>query len=163
MKTRREILRSATAVAALGMVGVAPAALAAGGDDPIYAAILAHRESGLALARTCYEEPSFKAPNARTPEWEADLETWRASQVAAGDAEFDAQWAMLDVEPTTVAGVLAFLDYLTEKAVKGSDGYHDWFDRAAEPGEDARYRVAFEHDATRFVSQSLKRLLSVPT
>lgn len=77
---------------------------------------------------------------------------------AAIDASFGAQWAMLDVEPTTVAGVIALLDYMTEFS---ANGYRGWSDRDAEPGEKASLgSVSFKDDAMHFASRSLKRLLA---
>ena len=122
----------------------------------------AHWAAEEALGRACEGEPSYDAPNAHTPEWEAERDAWRAGQVAAGNAEFDAQWAILETEPTTVAGVLALLDYVV--AFKDY-GWREFYDRGLEDYELTGHAihdergVSFEDDAMRFASRHLKRLL----
>ena len=122
-------------------------------DDPIYAAMRAHDEAEAALSANARSEPSF-GENAAHDAW--DL----ASEVLC-EAEAEAAWAILKVEPTTVAGVIAFLDYVPAFS---RNGFNSWPEREATEDDDGGpnkwHGVKFEDDAMRFVSRQLKRLLA---
>ena len=144
-------LSAAVATLALGSLGAA--ANDFGSDDPIHAAIQAHWLAEQALGEVCDQEPQLDAPK-------AERDAWCAAQDTAGDAEFDAQWAILDVEPTTVAGVIALLDYIVSFR---RNGWREFCDRGLEDHEKSgtagdRRGVSFEDDAMRFAAKALVRL-----
>lgn len=81
-------------------------------DDPIIAAIEAHRVAYSAWRRAA-EAPGAPSPdNGRT----AAEELHTRAEAAA--------WALLDVTPTTPAGLLALVTYAADFVVAG----HDWPD-----------------------------------
>jgi hypothetical protein len=110
--TRRRFLSTAATLAAGGAaLGLAiPPALAT--DDPIFVAIEAHKA---AFARVIAAIDVEQAAEAATPRGmrETDEHYLRAGEAvsAAWEAEGDAAIELLNVYPTTMAGVMALLEY----------------------------------------------------
>ena len=100
--SRRAVLAGATALSALGVPEIAESAM----PDPILAAIEAHKAAWHAYV-DFIRAPAY-ANEVRVP---ADLEE-QAGELF--DEVHGVAETMLDVRPTTVAGVLALLDYLFE-------------------------------------------------
>jgi hypothetical protein len=145
---KKEVFVTATTLSRRGFVG----ALAAGAmsspvaasalDDPVYRAIEAHREA-----------------NARAIMAKTEYLIGHSLRRAARDAEWDAAWALLDVEPMTIAGVMAVLTYI---AAMGRAG-HLRHTRMGEGETDAWCgRVRFDADAMRWAVQHLARLSGIP-
>ena len=109
--SRRSIVATAAVLPALTV----PAALAASGpDDPIFAAIEAHRHTEAAcLARAVYEdEVKLSTPN-QTPE-----------MAALAEAAIKARRQFAQTSPATVPGLVAYLDYVvTESESLSSPGW----------------------------------------
>jgi hypothetical protein len=108
---------------------VAPAAsLASGENDPIFAAIEAHRRAlettnkilreGARLEETLPKElQQTDLRDLDDPIFETDAPVWIASEravIAAFEAETDAQLALVSISPTTAGGVRAVLAYAAE-------------------------------------------------
>ena len=148
MKTRREVLRSASALAAIAATGSAAVAAAsiATVDEPMYAAIAAHWKAWEDFGAALEGEPENTDPIAKAE--------WRAGEAAASKAEWDATWALLDVEPATVAGVIALLDHVSDFS---HEGYRELPERQGERHEFSV--ISFEEDAIRFAARHLKRLI----
>jgi hypothetical protein len=120
------------ALAALSATAVALPALpimaAASETDPIFAAIAAHREATAAEIAAVHANSRLDAtlPREKTTwHWSVydteppadcnDAPEWIAAEVAlgdAGDAEDDALLAVLTTTPTTLAGIVALLEYV---------------------------------------------------
>jgi hypothetical protein len=115
--SRRSIVSS---VAALPALVVPAAAVAASTDpDPIYAAIEKERALEAAFVARCYQEDDLvdasvelepAAPDDdRTPE-----------MVAVVDAGVNARLELAKTAPTTLAGIIAYLDYLLAESERPS-------------------------------------------
>jgi hypothetical protein len=89
-----------TALAALPALA-APAAVIAAAPDPIFAAIEEHRAANLRLATAMQLDASRPAD-------------FDGPEAASWDEVNDAQMQLVDVTPTTVAGVVALLQYVED-------------------------------------------------
>ncbi len=101
---RRALVVGAASIPALALPAVA---MAATEPDPIFAAIEAHREIFVRMLRAARH-------NANLDEDSPAKEEAEASDDAARAIENDAQLELANVEPTTLAGVLALLAYLDD-------------------------------------------------
>jgi hypothetical protein len=108
--TRRLIVAGAASLSIAGSVAsAAPSALASpavGGPDPIFAAIEAHREAFMRKMKA----GRVSIACSDTPEEEA---AW-AVEDAARDVLSDAAFDLTEIQPTTLAGVLALLAYVDD-------------------------------------------------
>jgi hypothetical protein len=123
--TRRGFLSTAAALAASAAVAIAANAADASTPDPIFAAIEVHKAARLAFEnafnRGCALEQEL--PREKTRSWitvweeeivETDDPRWIDSirEVhRASDAATDAAYALVNVAPTTMAGVVGLLQY----------------------------------------------------
>ena len=105
----------------------------------MFAAIETHRE-----ALRVWEEDFSPEPRRSDKEARA---AWDAGQEVFSDAEDEAAWALLDVEPTTIAGCLAFLAYLPRFAPA-------W---PLSEDDDGR-SISFDEEALSFLNRHLTRL-----
>jgi hypothetical protein len=109
--SRRRLLADVPAVAAVGVPSVATALGGlATGDDPVFAAIEAHRATIRAFTA------AFPPGYWNTPEYiaaEPEIEN-------ANELDEDAEAAFLTTQPTTLAGILASLEHAAEDT--GGDG-----------------------------------------
>ncbi len=127
--SRRSILARASAAAAIaaGHATVAPALTTAlGNADPILAAIDAHQAAMRAFSDALTEQEKLyeELPRERRQSvinasdgrlFETDDPRWIANQRAvdqAGDEVFEGALALLDVRPTTVAGMVTLFRYV---------------------------------------------------
>jgi hypothetical protein len=129
MLNRRNAL---TAVATLPALA-APAALAIPAPDPIFAVIEAHRRAWADLGTECENQTALekeipperrRADNCDDGIEAGDDSRWIALQYAMEDVHAridDAADAMLDIEPTTIAGVIALLSYAAEHVRRGAE------------------------------------------
>jgi hypothetical protein len=120
--SRRQFLASAAAATVAIATAAVPASAA---SDPIHDAIAIHRAAEAAFAAVLERESALCAELRRRrskldyetdPRW---IET-EAERDAACDATFEAAWAILAVQPTTVAGVAAALRYAAENCEAGN-------------------------------------------
>ena len=151
MKTRREILRSASVLAAVAGTGSAALALGTVGpvgsiDELMDAAIVAHWKAWEDFGAALEGEPNSAHATIYAE--------WRAREAAACEVEWDAAWALLEVEPATIAGVIALLDHVSDFS---QDGYRALPERQGERSD--FHSIAFEEDAIRFAARHLKRLI----
>lgn len=105
--SRRAIVAGAAAIPATAAL---PAAAVAGRPDPTFAAIAAHRAAWASLERDCsrFDEED-------TPEAEVQL-----SELHRGVDKAEDQ--LVEIEPTTMRGVIALLRYIAEvEATPGRD------------------------------------------
>ncbi len=95
--SRRRLLAGVPAVAAVGVPSVATAlgGLRTGGDDPIFAAIEAHKRAYALF------DAAFDAHDGDSPEVDETSEH-----------EWDAFWDIFETEPTTAAGLVVLFEYL---------------------------------------------------
>ena len=103
--SRRAILAGAAALPALAMPAIASATV-----DPIFALIEAHRVAfprRLEAQRATGEIPLLEDPDCG----EADR-ALHAADDEAFEADMNAAFALVTVPPTTMAGVLALIDYV---------------------------------------------------
>jgi hypothetical protein len=123
--TRRGFLSTAAVLAASSAVAIPANAAKAPGADPILAAIEAHKAARLAFenafSRSCALEQEL--PREKTRSWitvweeeivETDDPRWIDSVREVNrvsDAATDAAYALANVAPTTMAGVLCLLQY----------------------------------------------------
>ncbi|SHH62758.1 hypothetical protein [Bradyrhizobium erythrophlei] len=124
---RRAFLSNAASVAAVTVAAsiARPAAAVALGPDPIFAAIEAHKAACVTTRKTLdvhsaldHELPADKCRSRATAFGETLVATddprWIESErdvMRSFDAETDAACALVSVRPTTIAGVLALLQY----------------------------------------------------
>jgi hypothetical protein len=109
--SRRAILAGAASVPALA----SPAAFASApvAVDPIYAAIAAHRTANFEY----HDDENIVDED--HPQY--DKEMWRLS-----DATKAAAFNLCDVQPTTIAGAIALLNYYAEVTVSHGATGEDW-------------------------------------
>jgi hypothetical protein len=123
--TRRGFLSTAAALAASAAVAIPANAANALGADPILAAIEAHRAARLAFENAVSRGSALEQelPREKTRSWitvweeeivETDDPRWIDSVREvnrASDAATDAAYALANVAPTTMAGVVSLLQY----------------------------------------------------
>jgi hypothetical protein len=122
--TRRRFLSQAAGVAAGSAVLIgastvaAPAIASHGGPDPIFAAIEAHKAARAVVYSACDDISAAereigpgKISEARKSGNAAQLERCEDALSAAHDAEVEAACVLVTICPTTLAGVLALLEY----------------------------------------------------
>jgi hypothetical protein len=123
--TRRGFLSTAAALAASAAVAIPANAANALGADPILAAIEAHKAARLAFQnafnRSCALEQELPREKTRSyiTAWEeeiveTDAPRWIESVREVhrtSDAETEAAYALANIAPTTMAGVLGLLQY----------------------------------------------------
>jgi hypothetical protein len=123
--TRRGFLSTAAALAASAAVAIPANAANALGADPILAAIEAHRAARLAFENAVSRGSALEQelPREKTRSWitvweeeivETDDPRWIDSVHEvhrASDAATDAAYALANVAPTTMAGVVGLLQY----------------------------------------------------
>ena len=123
--TRRGFLSTAAALAASGTVAIPANAADASTPDPIFEAIEVHKAARLAfenaVSRSCALEQEL--PREKTRSWvtvweeeivETDDPRWIDSVREvnrASEAATDAAYALANVAPTTMAGVVGLLQY----------------------------------------------------
>jgi hypothetical protein len=134
--TRRKLLATIASAAAMAPIAALPALAAAGEPDPIFAAIAAHREAHADLVAACDQEdrldeilPEDKRQSVIAAWGEtivaSDASEWLAflrSREATSEAEWEAAGVLVDIAPTTLAGVRALLTYACEHI----DNRHIW-------------------------------------
>jgi hypothetical protein len=104
--SRRTVLAGlSVATASVAAVDILLAARVPGGD-PIFAAIEAHQKARAALNASPYGRMKCDDPGCEEAE---------ALDELLSDREFEALQAMFSTRPTTIAGVLALLDYIAQK------------------------------------------------
>jgi hypothetical protein len=127
--TRRSFLSTAAALAASAAVAIPANAAGASAPDPIFEAIEVHNAARLAfenaVSRGCALERELPRDKTRSwitvweetivetddPRWiESVREVHRASEAAA-EAAAEAAYALANVAPTTMAGVVGLLQY----------------------------------------------------
>ena len=123
--TRRGFLSTAAALTASAAVAIPANAANAVGTDPIFAAIEAHKAARLASENAVSRSFALEEelPREKTRSWitvweqeivETDDPRWIDSVWEvhrASDAETDAAYALANIAPTTMAGVLGLLQY----------------------------------------------------
>jgi hypothetical protein len=155
--SRRAVLSTTgrAAVATLSLGGLAVAAPALVGDDPIYAAIEAHRVVQARITEICQSVERGETPcSEEVDDIIGDLQGNETHLI----------WTLLEVEPTTVAGVAAFLAHITDYLRHG----HQLPERKVDPAEDLepeaqRYThpvgvIYYETDAIAHAARALTRL-----
>jgi hypothetical protein len=110
--SRRRLVASAAALPALGVSAVALAS-APVAVDPIYAAIAAHRTANLEF----HDDENIVDED--HPQYENEM--WRLS-----DATEAAAVNLCDVQPTTIAGAIALLNYYAEVTTSHGVNGEDW-------------------------------------
>jgi hypothetical protein len=119
--SRRRLLAGVPAVAAVGVPSVATALGGlATGDDPIFAAIEAHRATIRAFKAAFESRDHLEDTD---PEGSIDAPEWIAAELEienADERDADAEATFLTTQPTTLAGILASLEHAAEDA--GGDG-----------------------------------------
>jgi hypothetical protein len=112
--SRRTILAGAAALpaltapaVALAASGTVPAEMVPAELDPIFAAIDAHRQAFLKQIASCLKKSNLMDG---TPEHDAADDEHADDWVDYHNASID----LLDIEPTSIAGVLALLDYVQQ-------------------------------------------------
>jgi len=145
-KLSRRAMLGRSGSAAVATLALGNLSLASGpSDDPMFAAISAHWTAYGAFADACAA--------ADVPSDDPRADELNARRDKAGDADWEAAWAMLDVEVSTVGGVVALLRYVNAFR---SGGYREWLDRAED--EDGNGTVRFEDDVLSFAANALVRL-----
>jgi hypothetical protein len=136
--TRRAILAGAAALPATAAVAAMP--LAVVDRDPIFAAIDPHR-----AASASYDDNCSRLDEEDTPEAEAQLSELH-------NREESAALAILAVEPTTIAGVVAILTYAADQ----SFAHRDWPTGLRDENHESG--IGFPWEA--FLHENLARALS---
>jgi len=143
----------------------APAIASHGGPDPILAAIEAYRRAATALnevyRRHADLEESLPSEMTRTSisVWEekiveTDAPEWIASEravMAGHNAETDAALEICCIEPTTIAGVVAVLDFTIENPQRYGSQFPEFFD-------DDDIARSFEHFIIQNCAAALAKL-----
>jgi hypothetical protein len=136
--SRRTIMSGA---AALPAAAILPNQAAAIEPDPIFAVIEVHRRAWADLGTECKNQTALEEEippeRRRTDNCDDGIEAgddsrWIALQYAMDDVHArinDAADAMLDIEPTTIAGVIALLSYAAEHVRRGAE----WADVYEDP------------------------------
>jgi hypothetical protein len=124
---RRNALTAVASFLVMAMPAVAIAAV--GPPDPILAVIEAHRRAWAELGTACdnqavleneipHERRHYDVEDSDDPRWIAQQQVMQD----VNDRLADAATAMLDIAPTTIAGVIALLSYATEHVcISGAD------------------------------------------
>lgn len=118
--------------------------MAKGADDPIFAAIDAHKRAVAAYNVLCVQQdeleaalPSEKRQTRYQDELvETDDPRWLAFQTEMGrlaDAEVEAECDLTNVAPTTLKGVIALLDYAV--AIERELGFREIYFDPDEPNQ----------------------------
>lgn len=107
--TRRDLLRFA---AAAPLAGLAAQPALAGEPDPIFAAIARHKEACIALDIVNAEQDAAIERARGKPEFQSVFDASEEVTDAAIDVEIEVLEDALDTTPTSLAGVLAIVDYL---------------------------------------------------
>jgi hypothetical protein len=102
--TRRRFLSTAASVAVGGTALALASPPARAADDPVFALIEAHKAAAAVFAAAATEKSRLED----TGDWDADGGT-----DATGDAELDALDDLIEAVPTTIAGVIASLVYVS--------------------------------------------------
>jgi hypothetical protein len=143
--------RAVTAGLAALPVSAIGARMRASEIDPILAAIEAHKAAQARIDVHCEHACGITDhASEQSAIFEAEL-----SRLC--DIEGEAAWAMLNVEPTTVAGVAALLGYIGEYSEGGRKEWPDRAKREDEPGPDWGH-VDFEDDVIAFAARALDRI-----
>jgi hypothetical protein len=79
-----------------------------------------------------HEELSRLEWERRRQEEPAELNALRGERCAAGDAEYDAEQALIATKATTTQGTRVFLDYLLELEPENINEVHGWIAAAAQ-------------------------------
>jgi hypothetical protein len=135
--TRRAVLAGTAGALALGASANTAAIVAAksaeADADPILAAIEVHREAWARFDRSveeqsrlegelnfddrrwspCYGE-DLTPPPGTDPQWAAAVIEWHA----AADAHDDACYGLINVHPTTIAGMVALIDHVVNHSIE---------------------------------------------
>lgn len=115
--SRRAILAGATMLPVASLPALAAPATTAAAPDPIFAAIAKHRHWHAEAATRLGRQFNFEESDGRPgPEVEADprWEPLRDAANEAQDFQDSAARDLLRIEPTTVAGATALLNYYVE-------------------------------------------------
>jgi hypothetical protein len=108
--SRRNFLTTAAGIAAGGTALALAIPPAHAADDPVFALIEAHKATAVAVNLACAEQSRLEGLG----DWDSDGGT-----DAAHDAEWHALVDLVECVPTTVAGVIASLEYIQELDEQG--------------------------------------------
>jgi hypothetical protein len=155
--SRRALLAGVPAVAGAALAGAAGVNIAAiavtTGPDPIFAAIGRERRahSGYRRARQIERELNLRNPGkahreAKAEEWRAWFAELRQAENVGGEEWWEAQEEFLRTQPTTPAGLNAYLDHI-EVAVDPDEGWDDDWAELAFPTLVAAVRALLEGGA----------------
>jgi hypothetical protein len=136
--SRRRLVASAAALPALGVSAVALASASAA-VDPIYAAIEAHRTANFEF----HDDENLV--DEEHPQYDKEMQRlYDATKAAAVN--------LCDVQPTTIAGAIALLNYYAEVTTSHGVNGEDWPER-----EDKRDGIEkpFDYFLTRNVARAL--------
>jgi hypothetical protein len=147
---RRTMLTGAACASVLAL----PVAATASSDgtigreapDPIFAAIEAHQRAWAALCEKCLD-----LDEAGTPEANAEY-------LRLDNAVDDAAGGLLDVIPTTIAGVSALLTYAADHACGGNSWPEGYVDENPKTGWDREQGVSWEVILHRNLAKALPKI-----
>jgi hypothetical protein len=139
--SRRALLAGVPAVAGAALAGAAGVNVAAiavtTGPDPIFAAIERERAAHAEYrrARTAEHEIELRRPSeadqvGKTEEWRAWWAELRQAENVGGPEWWDAQEEFLETQPTTPAGLKAYLDHIDATCDRDQGWAEDWEGRA---------------------------------
>jgi hypothetical protein len=173
--TRRALVASTAAMPAAAALGL-PAAQAAAGPDPIFAAIDAHRKAEAEfherVDRKCVLEEDLpprqrKSNNDHGEQTivETDDPRWiTAAREEDEGAELaqEAALAFVTTEPTTVAGVCAFLTYFADvEVIDRGIAWPDSFEDEHDPAVTRHGGASFGYFVARIACRALAKIASV--
>src|ERR1700731_2109185 len=117
--TRRAVLAGAAGVACI----LAPAAVLAAPDDPIFAAIELHRQ----VLAACEHENGVADQQAPPPGYDPWNAPFTPAQEDAHDRLAEAELALACMRPTTLTGIAAIMAYVRE-CEEGPNKEGGWYD-----------------------------------
>jgi hypothetical protein len=152
--SRRTLVASAAALPALTVPAFASTA-----TDPIFAAIEAHRRTTdrwMVHVRRDWElqDQKIEFDDPRRVAIEQKM-------TVAADVEHEASVKLVDVEPTSLAGVIALLSYFAENEVKdGGSGspFPDMLYDDDDPAINKDWGAPYSYFLTRTVTRALRKL-----
>jgi hypothetical protein len=146
-----------------------PSSISGSPADPAFDAIDAHRRAVAAYNATCVQQEQLEAdiprekrqtgycPGEDLEVAEADDPRWIAFETdmkSCTEAEIDAECELADVVPTTLAGVIALLDYAT--TVEKGTGFREIYFDPDEPEQ--KLGRSWYYFVTRNLADSLRAI-----